>query len=122
MIRSGHRFASSSRSPRGKRPPSHQVERRRGEGHDPIDQSPTAVPQLTVTAVSTMKPWRFSVSKCAKYPSFASWPTAFLYSRASGSVVDWCVSFRRDSPRKFTVGFFGSSGGGGLLSFGRKLL
>ena len=33
-----------------------------------------------------------------------------------------CVSFRRDSPRKFTVGFFGSSGGGGSLSFGRKLL
>src|SRR4029077_12304236 len=43
-------------------------------------------------------------------------------SRASESLFDACVSFDRRSPRKFTVGLPGSTGGGsGLPAFGWKL-
>jgi hypothetical protein len=45
-------------------------------------------------------------------------------ARKSGSVVDWCVSFDRFSPWKFTVGLPGSSAGGrscGFSPFLRKV-
>jgi hypothetical protein len=42
--------------------------------------------------------------------SFASCPP-LVASRASGSVVDWCVSLLRFSPWNFTVGLPRSSGG-----------
>ena len=38
----------------------------------------------------------------------ASLPLAFRINRLSGSVVDWCVSLLRFSPRKSTVGLLGS--------------
>src|SRR5688500_14138939 len=46
MIHGCHPITWSSRRPRGQRPPSHQVVRRRGEGDDPIDLSSTAMPKL----------------------------------------------------------------------------
>src|SRR5436189_2267884 len=56
--------------------------------------------------------------------NFASKPRPFLASRASGSVVLWCVAFERFSPRKLKVGLPRSSGGSsaGGLSLGRKAL
>jgi len=47
MIRSCHPVPASSRWPRRQHPPTHQVVRRRREGHDPIDFAPTAMPQLS---------------------------------------------------------------------------
>jgi len=64
-----------------------------------------------VTHTLTIKPWRFSASRWPRYASTLFCPTAFLCNWASGSVVETCVAFDRFSPRKFTVGFPGSSGG-----------
>jgi len=66
-------------------------------------------PFAGATETSTSNPFRFSVSVCAEWQSRLCWPAALRYSRASGSVSDWCVWFVRFSPRKFTVGLPGSS-------------
>src|SRR5215467_469480 len=60
----------------------------------------SAVPLASVSRASTMSPLRFSVSRWPMWQSFASFPAPLRNSRASGSVVEKCVSFLRFSPRK----------------------
>ncbi len=62
---------------------------------------------------SMRRPFRFSIKECAEKDSFAVVPLVLRASLDSGSLVDACVSFERFSPRKFTVGLPGSSGGNG---------
>ena len=84
--------------------------------------SRSAVPVAWVAQTLATSPCRLSNSTWPRYASFASFPWPFRCSIASGSVVDWCVSLRRRSPWKSTVGFPGSSGGAlGAASRHRKL-
>ena len=70
----------------------------------------SAVPVAWVAQTLATSPCRLSSSTWPRYASLASFPPPFRCSIASGSVVDWCVSLRRRSPWKLTVGFPGSSG------------
>src|SRR5574340_662814 len=79
-------------------------------------QAEDGIRDLLVTGVQTCAlpiSWRFSISTWPRKHSFASWPAAFLYNRASGSVVEAWVALVRRSPRKSTLGLPGSSVGGG---------
>ena len=79
-------------------------------------------PRAWVAQTLATSPCRLSNSRWPRDASFASFPWPFRCSIASGSVVDWCVSLRRRSPWKSTVGFPGSSGGAlGAASRHRKL-
>lgn len=62
--------------------------------------SRSARPSACVAIASTIKPWRFSISRWPRYANRDSAPFDFRYSFASGSVVDACVSFFRCWPRK----------------------
>src|SRR5882724_11781733 len=64
----------------------------------------SAVPLHWSNSVSTTSPFRFSIITLPQYASLASWPPLLRASRASGSVVDWCVSLLRFSPWKSTFG------------------
>src|SRR3984893_14128793 len=54
----------------------------------------------SVNRASTMRPLRFSVIRCPMWQSLASLPAPLRNKRASGSVVEKCVSFLRFSPWK----------------------
>jgi hypothetical protein len=55
----------------------------------------SAVPLACVTRASMTSPLRFSVIRWPIWQSFASLPAALRNNRASGSVVEECVSFAR---------------------------
>jgi hypothetical protein len=87
----------------------------------PVAASRSAVPVACVVSVCTTRPWRFSIATWPMWQSFAAWPWAFLYSRASGSVVEVWVSLLRFSPWKSRSPLRPGAGGSPLPSFGRKL-
>ncbi len=60
--------------------------------------SRSAGPSAVVACASTISPWRFSISTCPRYARRASPCDDLRYSRASGSVVDACVSLVRVWP------------------------
>ena len=62
--------------------------------------SRSAVPVAWVRVASTMRPLRFSVIRWPIWQSLASLPAPLRNKRASGSVVEECVSLRRFSPWK----------------------
>jgi len=51
-------------------------------------------PVARVSRVSTARPWRFSIIAC----QLCRLPRPLLWSRASGSLVEACVSVLRFSP------------------------
>jgi hypothetical protein len=75
-----------------------------------------------------IKPLRFCMRMCIPCASRLAWPFALRASRASGSVIDRCVTLLRRSPRKLTVGLPGSSSSDpsltrvSPLAIGRRLL
>src|SRR6516225_1144117 len=58
----------------------------------------SAVPVAKVNSVSTTRACRFSIRTCPKWASLAGCPGPLRYNRASGSVVEACVSLLRFSP------------------------
>ena len=61
---------------------------------------PMAVEEPSVRRASTISPLRFSIIRCPMWQSLASLPAPLRNKRASGSVVEECVSFLRFSPWK----------------------
>src|SRR5882672_10873057 len=86
----------------------------------------SAVPLASVNRASTMRPLRFSIIRCPMWQSLASLPAPLRNKRASGSVVEKCVSFLRFSPWKSRSALrpplpWSFPDGGSPLSFGTKL-
>src|ERR1700747_2889419 len=80
------------------------------------------VPLASVNLASTISPWLFSIIIWPMWQSLASFPTPLRNSRASGSVVEACVSLARFSPWKSRSELRPPSlGGSSLPSFGTKL-
>src|SRR5687768_8429319 len=65
--------------------------------------SRSAVPLHCRSSVSTANPWRFSIITLPQYAILASCPPLLRANRASGSVVDSCVSLLRFSPWKCRI-------------------
>src|SRR5690606_21478983 len=86
--------------------------------------SRSARPLDSVVSTSTIRPLRFSIITWVMYASFASEPADLRDRRASGSVLDSCVSLLRRSPRKSTSSLRPPPPGRSSPppSFGRQLL
>src|SRR5215472_7222524 len=81
----------------------------------------SAWPEARVVTAPTINPLRFSISAWPMKHKRASLPGPLRKSRASGSVVEACVVFRRRSPWKSCAPLRPGPGGSPEPSFGRKL-